>query len=210
MKAVALLSNGLDSPVAAYLLACQGAEITGLFFPGEPYSDEGALGRYGQLVDIISKAAATPVKAAYVPGFGEMKKEMGERGEVKYRCVLCKRTMYKVAEKLAHELGATGIITGESLGQVASQTLTNMQVLDDSVSIPVIRPLIGLDKEDTIRVAREIGTYDVSTAKGVSCGLAPRHPATAAAIEKVQELEERVGVEQMVEQCLDNVAYLNR
>jgi thiamine biosynthesis protein ThiI len=101
--------------------------------------------------------------------------------------------MYRIAEAIAEKEGAKGIVTGESLGQVASQTLDNLLVLTDAATIPVYRPLIGFDKEETMRLAREIGTYAASTVRAGGCRAVPKPPATRAKMAQVRKLEEELG-----------------
>ena len=110
---------------------------------------------------------------------------MREEGLEKYTCVLCKRQMYRVAEEVAREEGAKGIVTGESLGQVASQTTDNLFVIDQACSIPVYRPLIGMDKVEIEEIARKIGTYEASILPVKSCQAVPKKPITKAKLEDV-------------------------
>ena len=100
--------------------------------------------------------------------------------------------MYRIAQEVAKEIGAKGIVTGESLGQVASQTLDNLAVLDDAAQLPVYRPLIGFDKTDTISLAREIGTYDLSVAKASVCKAVPKSPSTKAQLQVILDLEKKL------------------
>ncbi|MDD2472829.1 MAG: tRNA 4-thiouridine(8) synthase ThiI, partial [Methanoculleus sp.] len=120
------------------------------------------------------------------------KKELVRSRLEKYTCLLCKRRMYRIAESFARSVGAKGIVTGESIGQVASQTLDNLMVLTDVATIPVYRPLIGFDKAETIRLAKEIGTYIPSTVRASGCGAVPKKPSTRAHLEKIREIEERL------------------
>ena len=118
-------------------------------------------------------------------------KTLMRRSEERLTCVVCKRRMYRLAATLADEIGALGIVTGESLGQVASQTLDNLAVLDGAVDVPVYRPLIGLDKEEIVGVARRIGTFTPSIAPGQGCRAVPDVAATKAALHEVEGLEAR-------------------
>jgi thiamine biosynthesis protein ThiI len=133
-----------------------------------------------RLLDVIDPKANLVVKD-YVPALQDIKRNTNPR----YTCVLCKRGMYREAEKLAKEISAKFIVTGENLAQVASQTLQNLRVLDESVSMPVLRPLLTFDKEDTIRIARKIGTFDISSKDAGHCAFVPDKPITMAKIEKV-------------------------
>jgi thiamine biosynthesis protein ThiI len=123
--------------------------------------------------------------------FLEQAKEVLRReGMERYTCILCKRMMYRVAEAVAKEVGAKGIVTGESLGQVASQTLENLFVLDNIASMPVYRPLIGFDKVEVEKIAREIGTFELSIMPAEGCRAVPSKPTTRARMELVRRLEE--------------------
>jgi thiamine biosynthesis protein ThiI len=115
--------------------------------------------------------------------------QLVREGLEKFTCLICKRRMYRIAGAVAREVGAKGIVTGESLGQVASQTLDNLMVLDDAAELPVYRPLIGLDKEEITRIARDIGTFKPSTGTVEGCRAVPRKPSTSASLDRIQEIE---------------------
>lgn len=125
-----------------------------------------------------------------------------EKCERKYTCLFCKRTMYRVAEKLARKLKAKVLVTGESLAQVASQTSWNLLVLDDAVSMPVIRPLIGFDKEETIKISREAGLFETSTRQVTCCGAVPSKPSTRADLARIKLEEKKVNIARMVNDSL--------
>lgn len=161
MKAVALLSSGIDSPVAIYLMLRRGVEITPIHFRQDSIKEEKAseiveiLKRYGKLSDPI----IVNFSEEHVPAFEKLR----ELGKIKYTCVLCKWLMLRKACRIGHEIGASAIITGDSLGQVASQTLDNLMVVSTASDLPILRPLIGLDKEEIVRIAKEIGTFEISS-----------------------------------------------
>jgi len=120
------------------------------------------------------------------------KEELTRRHLEKYTCIFCKRRMYRVATAYADKVGAKGIVTGESLGQVASQTLDNLVVLTDAAMIPIYRPLIGFDKEETIIIAREIGTFEQSTSHASGCKAVPKGPSTKAKLDTIREIENKL------------------
>jgi tRNA uracil 4-sulfurtransferase len=122
----------------------------------------------------------------------------------RYRCVICKRYMQKVAGRLLGDEGALAVVTGENLGQVASQTLANLGVISDAVTVPVLRPLITYDKEETITLARRIGTFD-ATPGDLACRAVPKMPATAAALDEVWTYEEKMGIDELVEYAITHV-----
>ncbi len=190
---VALVSGGIDSPVAAYLMMRRGCRIVPLYVGLEPYLDEeslektraviGALTAYDPDLDLVVRSDDYLSRA----------RATMRRSEERLTCLVCKRRMYRLAAALAAEVGALGIVTGESLGQVASQTLDNLAVLDPAVDVPVYRPLIGLDKEEIIAIARRIGTFAPSIAPAAGCRAVPDVAATKADLAGVESIERRVG-----------------
>jgi thiamine biosynthesis protein ThiI len=120
-------------------------------------------------------------------------------------CVFCKRMLLRYAEKIAEKYNAHAIIMGDSLGQVASQTLQNIKVIDQAVKTPVLRPLIGMDKEDVVKIAKEIGTYELSILHSDKCSAVPNKPATMTKLEKILEEERKLKVEKLVNKALDDV-----
>jgi thiamine biosynthesis protein ThiI len=193
---VALVSGGIDSPVAAWMMMKRGCRIIPVFVALAEYLDETNLERARNIVESLK---------IWQPGMdlvvidddylSRAKKILAREDKTKYTCLLCKRRMYRLAVKFAKEHGAKGIVTGESLGQVASQTLDNLIVLDAAAELPVYRPLIGFDKEDTIRIARNIGTFQISIGKAKGCGAVPKGPSTRADQGLIQGLEEIIGRE---------------
>lgn len=200
-KLVVLLSGGIDSPVAAWMMMKRGCKIIPLYVDLDSFSGPGALKRAEAVVEVLK--AYQPdlelkvVKDDFLKNAKEIMNAVGrengqENGQERYTCLICKRRMYRLAESVARELNAGGIVTGESLGQVASQTLDNLLVLDCSVSLPIYRPLIAFDKVEAERVAREIGTFEASIMPAESCKAVPRKPATKARLETVRRIEEKL------------------
>lgn len=191
---VALVSGGIDSPVAAFMMMKRGCRIVPLYVGLEGYLDETNLARTEATVEVLRRyqpdIELMVVEDAYL---ARARRVLEERGQERYTCLLCKRRMYRIAAEIAGRTGAKGFVTGESMGQVASQTLDNLAVLTDAATIPVYRPLIAFDKEDVVRLAREIGTFEASIAPAGGCGAVPARPATAAAVERVRAPEEAVG-----------------
>src|SRR4030042_9633 len=163
MKFVALVSSGIDSPVATFLVSKKADEIILVHADNRPFTDEREIENFVRLAKHLKKQCSIRMKAYIVP-HGKSLACFKESGNHRFTCVFCKRMMLRYAEQLAVKEGAEGIIMGDSLGQVASQTLQNIRVIEQAVRIPVLRPLIGLDKEDVVRIAKEIGTYDLSIA----------------------------------------------
>lgn len=204
MKAVLLLSSGIDSPVAGYMMAKKGIDIEALYMDSSPHQDIREVDKVVSLVKRLSLATKKQI-----PGFkasnARFQTDVRANTETKYACLLCKRFMYRVAQEFAKKRGANAIITGESLGQVASQTLENMVVLDEAVDMRVFRPLIGLDKEETIEVARRIGTIEISEIQYGGCRFAPKGPSTGAKIQKILEQESKVDIKAHVGEAIKSI-----
>lgn len=196
-KVVVLLSAGIDSPVAAHLLADAGFEVSLLYLDTRPFTDD----RTVELVRELGKLLTDihPDMDFYTSDFSGAEKGIAGNCNPHFQCILCRRMMYRAAKKLGDEIGAEAIATGESLGQVASQTLSNLVAEDDAVDITIHRPLIGLDKEEVITVAREIGTFDISTRPAVCCMLTPDGPRVRSTVKEVREQEEKMDVRGLVE-----------
>ncbi|MEN6341873.1 MAG: tRNA uracil 4-sulfurtransferase ThiI [Methanospirillum sp.] len=188
---VALFSGGIDSPVAAYMMMRRGCRIVPLYVALEPYLDEDALAKARTVLVVLRDYDPDLELVVRTDDYLSQAKALMRRSEERLTCVVCKRRMYRLAAAFAEEVGALGILTGESLGQVASQTLDNLAVLDGAVSVPVYRPLIGLDKEEIIGIARRIGTFTPSIAPGRGCRAVPDIAATKAALAEVAEIESR-------------------
>ncbi|MGA2935217.1 MAG: tRNA uracil 4-sulfurtransferase ThiI [Methanomicrobiales archaeon] len=187
---VALVSGGIDSPVAAWMMMKRGCRILPIFIALESFLGDDARERAEKVVDVL-RMYQPDIRLQVIPDsfLACAKKELTRWDLEKYTCLICKRRMYRIAEAVAREKGAKGLVTGESLGQVASQTLDNLLVLDDAADLPIFRPLIGLDKEEIIRIARDIGTFPGSTVQIKGCQAVPRKPSTRAVLEKVREIE---------------------
>jgi thiamine biosynthesis protein ThiI len=203
MKVLVLLSGGIDSPVAAHMMAEAGAEVTALHMDINPYG--GVITRIEKLINQLRKGTGQPIPL-YVAPHGEVNlSKIGETSNPHIRCVLCKRFMMRVGEALAMKEKIDALAMGDSLGQVASQTLQNIRVEQEVVRIPVIRPLIGLDKQEIIEMAKLIKTYDLSIENAGECAMAPRKPSTRASIGKIKEAEAGMNVEGMIKDCLDKI-----
>ncbi len=185
MKGVLLLSDGIDSPVAGHVMIKQGM---GLVFLNFSQGDSMADGKVRKIAGLLDRDAKL-VSMDHL----QMQERIRSRCRERYQCVICKRDMYRTAERLAKEEGAEFIVTGENLGQVASQTPENLRVLDSAVKMKVLRPLLGLDKNDIIGIARRIGTFEISSEKSRGCMYVPRSPVTKARLDKVLSEEERLG-----------------
>lgn len=195
---VLLLSGGIDSPVAGYMMGRQGVRIVALSGFVNPEGEDAHLAKIGKLVERLSKAIGSDVDL-YVFEQRIAQSIFSTAGKPGLTCVLCKRTMLKVAEKLCEKVGGSAIIMGDSLGQVASQTLQNMNTIEEAVSIPIVRPLVGLDKVDIVRIAEKIGSFELSNLKIPGCVFVPDKPATRARLDEILREEERLEVAPLVE-----------
>ena len=203
-RALVLLSAGIDSPVASWLMMKRGSEITHLFLESGRWAGSdvtsAAIENHRRLSAWCAGNTLSMVIASNEPLFDEMSRL---KIPPRYRCVICKRFMLRVAGRLMAKEGAQAVVTGENLGQVASQTLPNLAVISEAASVPVLRPLITYDKEDTITLARKIGTFD-ATPGDLACRAVPKMPATAAVLAEVKEFEDQMGTDSLVDRaCLE-------
>ncbi|MBW2972452.1 hypothetical protein KY359_05440 [Candidatus Woesearchaeota archaeon] len=196
-RAVCLISSGIDSPVAAWLMSKKGVELIGIHCSNEPLAPAGS-------IEITKKLCRkVGISKLYVVRHGELVQKRLVKGcKPSLICVLCKRIMLRVAEQIAAKEGCCCIVTGENLAQVASQTLDNMVVLSGAVRMPILRPLLCNDKQETVDIAKEIGTYDIGLDAPKSCTIVPEHPATRASLSAVEAEEQKLGVDSMVEEAV--------
>jgi thiamine biosynthesis protein ThiI len=185
MKGVLLLSGGIDSPVAGLMMLERGLDLALLHMDNRPFTDDREFAKVVGLANRLSQAAGRELEAYAAPHGLAAQAVVAKRCDRRFHCVLCRRFMLRTAEALAEKVDASFIVTGESLGQVASQTLRNIMAEDGATTLPVLRPLIGLDKTEVIARARQLGTFDVSTSPGLCCTIVPEKPATAASLEKI-------------------------
>ena len=204
-KVVVLLSSGIDSPVAAYLMMKRGCEVVALHCNNDPFSGPKVTENFNALVDQLNiYAKGTPIKKRIID-YGEYLTVAKEKAPEKMTCVLCKSGMYKIAEKLAVKLGADAIVDGSSVGQVASQTLSNILATRHGVGMPILSPLIGLDKEEITAIAKDIGTFEISKIDDGGCSAVPRYPETRADIERVSKACEDMNQDAEVEKAFVNI-----
>jgi len=207
VKLVSLISGGIDSPVAAYLMARRGVELVAVHMDNRPFTDEKNLEKAAKLVKRLEEVTGHPIRS-YVVAHGPNHVAFARNCRRNLHCLFCRRMMYRIAERIAREEGADGILTGENLGHVASQTLQNLEVVNQAVKVPVVRPLIGFDKVEIIGVARRIGTYEISTLPGLCCTIVPEKPSTAAKLGDVVSEEGKVPIDALVEESLEGMHVL--
>jgi thiamine biosynthesis protein ThiI len=204
-RLVGLFSGGIDSAVACWLVMKRGSPLIPVYFDNSPFTDETTTKRALNVAKVLLGWAVGFPRRVYVVQHGENLKQIMEVNR-KYSCLLCKRMMYRVAERLAEQFRAEGIVTGEAIGEQASQTLTNLRVLNDAVEdYPVHRPLLGFDKAETEALARKIGTYKVSSKSAGACTAVPYQPSTKAKLEEVARAEEKLDIEKMIESSLNSL-----
>ena len=193
-RAMLLLSGGIDSPVAGYLIAKRGASIDAVHFESAPYTSERAKEKVLDLAQQVCQYCGR--MRVRVISLTEIQEEIARTCEEDYFTLLLRRFMMRLAERVARACGAEALVTGESLGQVASQTMQAIGVTDAAVSIPVFRPCIGMDKEEIVRIARQIGTFETSILPFEDCCtvFTPRHPKTRPELEKVLAQEAKLDI----------------
>lgn len=204
-KMLTLISGGIDSPVAAYFMMKRGAEIDFVHFHSYPYTDKASIEKVRELIKILEKFQ--PKSRLYLAPIIDFQKEIVKQADQKYRIVLYRRLMYKVAEALAEKYGYKAIISGDNLGQVASQTIENMAVIGEGIGLPIMRPLVGFDKEEIIDVAKKIGTFGVSIEAHEDCCsiFLPKNPATKSRMEDVLKEEKKLDMKKWVEKIMKNI-----
>lgn len=188
-RAVGLFSGGIDSPVSSWLLMKRGVGVLQLFMDQRPFVGDSYVER--AIISFKHIASYVPRSSykLYAAPMGDVMQRITETEEPRFICILCKRSMYRIAQEFALRNKALAIITGESMGQVASQTLSNMYVLSSSIHLPILRPLVGLDKIEIEDVARRIGTYNLTAKSTEGCTAVPEGPATRSRIEVIEGLE---------------------
>ena len=197
-RVVALISGGIDSPVGAYRMMQRGCRLIFVHFHSAPYLDQTSQQKVRQLVTELTRCQFQ--SRLYLIPFGEIQRQIVAAVARPLRVILYRRMMLRIAEQVARREKCQALITGESLAQVASQTLENIAVIEEAAQLPVLRPLVGMDKQEIIDQARRIGTYEISSIPDQDCCqlFVPKHPATRARLADVQEDESRLDVEDLI------------
>lgn len=204
-KGLMLLSGGIDSPVAAYMMAKRGMKLCAIHFCSPPYTSEKAKEKVVELRNIVEKYA-TDVKLYIVP-FSEIQMEIHRVCPAEFMITIMRRFMMRIASIVAKQADCKALITGESLGQVASQTVESMTSTEDCAELPVFRPLIAFDKEETMNLARKIGTYETSIEPFEDCCtiFLPKNPVIHPKLEKVREAEKAMDIDALVKKAVENI-----
>jgi thiamine biosynthesis protein ThiI len=197
-RAMALLSGGIDSPVAAYRMMKRGLRMNFVHFHAHPLVSPASREKAHELATHLTRYQAHSTLA--LVAFGALQREIVARTHRPLRVVLYRRFMMRIASALARRAGASVLVTGESLGQVASQTLENMMVIERASELPILRPLIGMDKNEIIAEARRLGTFETSILPDEDCCtlFTPAHPETHANLAEVERAEMEFDIERMV------------
>jgi len=202
MKTVVLMSGGIDSPVAAYIMS-KVSDVSLLHMDNRPYSDDRSISKVIKQAEQLRKVSGREMPL-YVAEHGKSQTSIKEVCGP-YQCVMCKRVMMTVAAEFARKIGASGVVMGDSLGQVASQTLKNIKAESTGLNFPVLRPLIGYDKLEIEAIGKEIGTYDISTMKEQGCSVVPVHPVTEAEPKRVLELQSSMEFNDLIEYSVSSI-----
>jgi tRNA uracil 4-sulfurtransferase len=201
-RLVALLSGGIDSPVAAWRMMKRGCHVTLVHFHSAPFLSNVSQEKARRLAEVLTRYQLR--SRLYLVPFGELQRQVTLSVQGDLRVIVYRRLMLRIAQRIAHHSRARALVTGDVIGQVASQTLDNMTVIDQAAQIPVFRPLIGMDKEEIITEAKRLGTFDISTVPDQdSCTLfTPRHPETHARRHAVDEAEKTLPVDTMIQSAV--------
>ena len=197
-KGLLLLSGGIDSPVAAYMMAKRGMKQVAVHFASPPYTSERATAKVVELRDIVNPY--TTDMPLYVVPFTEIQLEIHEKCPAEYMITIMRRFMMRIATLIAEREGCLAIVTGESLGQVASQTVESMTSTESCAGLPIFRPLIAFDKEETMAIAKKIGTYETSIQPFEDCCtiFLPKNPSIHPNLKKVAEAEKKLNIDELV------------
>jgi len=195
-KLLCLISGGIDSPVAAHMMLAKGYALEFVNFDLNPVGNDYTRIKIEKLVKQLGKIHKKKLKLTFIDHGKELIKyyQKIDEKERKQLCLLCRRRMLKQGEKFAKKIKASALLTGENLGQVASQTIDNLYVEDQSIKTPIVRPLIGLNKQEIVDIARNIGTYDISIGPGGCCNITPNRPEVHAILKEVERIEKKASM----------------
>ncbi|MBD3311760.1 MAG: tRNA 4-thiouridine(8) synthase ThiI [Candidatus Magasanikbacteria bacterium] len=203
-KIVTLLSGGIDSPLAAWYMQKRGLDTVLVHFHSFPFTNAASIDKVKELAEKLSRYS--PELKLYLCPFGELQKKLLCEIPDEYRIIFYRRFMFRIANKIAKKEDCKAISTGESIGQVASQTIENISVIQEASDLPILRPLIGFDKKEIINKAKEVGTYETSILPHQDCCslFLPKHPQTKSKPETVKMIEEKLDVDLMIQKIIEN------
>ena len=202
-----LLSGGIDSPVAGFMMAKRGVKLNALHFHSYPFTSERAEEKVKNLASIMARYCGNI--PFYSINILNIQKEINKKCPEDEMTILSRRFMMRIAEKIAKDKNINALITGENLGQVASQTIQGIQVINSSVEMPILRPLIGFDKVQIIDISKEIETYETSILPYEDCCTVflPKHPVTKPKLEDIEESEKNLDIDYLVDKAIQNMEY---
>ena len=202
-----LISGGIDSPVAAWCMAKRGLRLNAIHFASPPYTSARAEQKVKTLLSKVARYSGT-INLAIVP-FTEIQDQIAEHCPEDYFTLIMRRMMMRISQKIAAQKGSLALITGESLGQVASQTLPALVTTDYVCEMPVLRPLIGMDKEEIIEISRKIDTFETSILPYEDCCtvFTPKHPKTRPTLQSCEEAEANLPVDELIEKAINETIY---
>lgn len=208
-KAMLLLSGGIDSPVAGWMIAKRGVEIEAVHFHSYPYTSERAKEKVIELARIMSVYCGQ-IKLHIVP-FTDIQLGINEKCPHDESTIIMRRAMMKISQKIAENTGCLALITGESVGQVASQTIHSLAATNAVVSMPVFRPLIGMDKNEVIEIARKIDTFETSILPYEDCCtvFVAKHPKTRPQIKRIEQSESKLDIDELISRAIENTETLS-
>ncbi len=204
-RVAVLLSGGIDSPVAAFRMIRRGCVADFVHFSSFPFTDASSQEKARELAHLLTRYQFQ--SRLHIVPFGEVQKRIVVAAPAPYRVLLYRRMMLRVTERIAKERGCNALVTGESLGQVSSQTLTNMSTVGGAVRSTILRPLVGFDKHEVVEQARAIGTYDISIEPDMDCCqyLVPEHVKTRSTPSEIEEIEAELPIDELVEMALEGI-----
>ncbi|MFH7860919.1 MAG: tRNA uracil 4-sulfurtransferase ThiI [Candidatus Aenigmatarchaeota archaeon] len=201
-KVLSLISGGIDSPVSSWLAMKRGCKVVFVHFHSFPLVSKASIEKTRELVKLLSEYQGKS-RVYFIP-FSEVQMKIKTLAQAKYRIVLYRRAMVKIAEEIAKKENAKALVTGESLAQVSSQTLDNILAIEEATSLPILRPLVGMDKNEIIELAKKIKTYEISIKPQEDCCtlFVPKHPTTKAKLEIIKKVEEKLKLEKEIRNVL--------
>jgi len=204
MKVISLLSGGIDSAVSSYLMLKKGAEVVFVHFHNQTIQKKYVENKVVKTAKILSKFTKKKTKLYLVP-FKQLQQEIIKAVPAKARMIVYRRVMFRIAEEILKKEKAKGFVTGDSMGQVASQTLDNLEVIYEAAKEPVFTPLLGMDKVDIINIAKEIETFETSILPYSDCCsfLIAKHPETKAKLDKIKEMETKLDFKKLIKKALE-------
>ena len=206
-KAAILISGGLDSPVAAWMMAKRGVDLVGIHFASPPYTSQRAEEKVVRLLELVSRYSGR--MKMYTMPFTKIQEEIQKNCPEELFTIIMRRFMMRISNEIARKEGCGALITGESLGQVASQTMQAIGCTDIAAEMPVFRPLIGMDKTEIVSIARKIGTFETSIEPYEDCCtvFTPKHPRTRPELKYVEQAEQALDGEALIQECVEAARY---